>query len=46
MSALAKDFFPPEKYAQYLQETIDIAAIGTVADCMPLTDENRIIVLE
>ncbi len=46
MSALAKDFFPPEKYTQYLQETIDIAAIGTVADCMPLTDENRIIVLE
>lgn len=46
MSALAKDFFPPEKYTQYLQETIDIAAIWTVADCMPLTDENRIIVLE
>jgi len=46
MSALAKYFFPPEKYTQYLQETIDIAAIWTVADCMPLTDENRIIVLE
>jgi single-stranded DNA-specific DHH superfamily exonuclease len=29
-----------------MQETIDIAAIGTVADCMPLVDENRIIVLE
>lgn len=46
MKALAQDFFPPEEYKKYLRETIDIAAIGTVADCMPLVDENRIIVLE
>ncbi len=46
VSALAKDFFPREQYEKYMQETIDIAAIGTVADCMPLVDENRIIVLE
>lgn len=46
MKALAKDFFPPEEYEKYLIETIDIAAIWTVADCMPLVDENRIIVLE
>ncbi len=46
MKALAKDFFPSKDYERYLVETIDIAAIWTVADCMPLTWENRIIVLE
>lgn len=46
MKSLAKDFFPPKEYEKYLRETIDIAAIGTVADCMPLVDENRIIVVE
>lgn len=46
MTALAKDFFPHEEYIKYLQDTIDIAAIWTVWDCMPLIWENRIIVLE
>lgn len=32
------------EYRKYLTESIDIAAIGTVADCMKLTGENRIIV--
>ena len=46
MSALAKEYFSEEDYEKYLQESIDIAAIWTVADCMSLTWENRAIVLE
>lgn len=46
MMALAKDFLKETEYTKYLQESIDIAAIGTVADCMSLTGENRIIVQE
>lgn len=46
MMALARDFFSEEEYKNYLRESIDIAAIGTVADCMSLTGENRIIVQE
>lgn len=46
MMALGKELLSPKEYQSYLQETIDIAAVGTVADCMPLIDENRIIVLE
>lgn len=46
MMALAREFLPENEYASYLRESIDIAAIGTVADCMSLTWENRIIVQE
>lgn len=46
MMALARDFFDEETYKKYLKESIDIAAIWTVADCMSLTGENRIIVKE
>ncbi|USN58414.1 MAG: DHH family phosphoesterase [Candidatus Peribacteria bacterium] len=46
MSALAKEMLPADKYLEYIGESIDIAAIGTVADCMSLTGENRIIVTE
>lgn len=35
---------PPEQRAQTLSEYADLAAIGTVADVMSLTDENRAIV--
>lgn len=46
MMALAKDFLNETEYKSYLQESIDIRAIWTVADCMSLTGENRIIVKE
>lgn len=46
MSALAWEFFTAEEAKAYMQESIDICAIGTVADCMSLTGENRIIVIE
>ncbi|MDD3646867.1 MAG: single-stranded-DNA-specific exonuclease RecJ [Candidatus Gracilibacteria bacterium] len=44
MQALASDYFDEKAYEDYLHESIDIAAIGTVADCMSLTGENRTIV--
>lgn len=44
--ALAREYFNDAQYTRYLRESIDIAAIGTVADCMQLTGENRIIVTE
>jgi len=46
MQALAKEFLDEDKVDDYIRETIDIAAIWTVADCMMLTWENRIIVTE
>lgn len=46
MSALAYEFFSKDEARKYIQESIDIAAIWTVADCMRLTWENRIIVQE
>jgi len=46
MMAVAKEYMEETAYQRYLQESIDIAAIGTVADCMILTGENRIIVRE
>lgn len=44
MMALAREYLNDEEYQKYLVDSIDIAAIGTVADCMPLVGENRIIV--
>ncbi len=46
MQALANEYFPENKAREYVKESIDIAAIWTVADCMKLTWENRIIVQE
>lgn len=34
----------PEKTEQILQKYVDIVSLGTVADCMPMLDENRTIV--
>ena len=44
--ALAREYFDDTAYQKYIQDSIDIAAIWTVADCMQLTWENRIIVTE
>jgi single-stranded-DNA-specific exonuclease len=44
--ALAKEYWSMAEYHRYMRESIDIAAIGTVADCMQLVGENRIIVTE
>jgi single-stranded-DNA-specific exonuclease len=46
MMALAREYLSEDEYKPYLQESIDIAAIWTVADCMSLTGENRVIVQE
>lgn len=46
MMALAREYLPENEYRDYLLESIDICAIWTVADCMSLTSENRIIVIE
>ena len=44
MQALAMEFLDKNEYKKYLTESIDICAIGTVADCMELNWENRTIV--
>lgn len=46
MQALANEFMDEAEAKKYILESIDIAAIWTVADCMRLTWENRIIVQE
>lgn len=46
MQALAYEYMTKEEARAYIIESIDIAAIWTVADCMRLTGENRIIVME
>ena len=46
MCAVASEIFDFEEYEEYVRDSIDICAIGTVADCMTLTWENRLIVVE
>ncbi len=43
IQALWEKFLKHDDYLKYIEETIDIRAIWTVADCMPIIDENRII---
>lgn len=43
VQALWEKFLHRDEYLKYIEETIDIRAIWTVADCMPIVDENRII---
>jgi len=44
ISALVKEFLEEKEAQEYIEETLDIAALWTVADCMNLVWENRIIV--
>ena len=44
--ALSQKYMSENESKQYITESIDITAIGTVADCMQLVWENRIIVTE
>lgn len=46
MQALVYEYMNEKEARNYILESIDLAAIGTVADCMRLTWENRIIVQE
>jgi single-stranded-DNA-specific exonuclease len=42
--ALSLSLFWIEKIQQILKKYVDIVSLGTVADCMPMIDENRTIV--
>lgn len=42
--ALSLTYFWEEKTYAILQKYVDIISLGTVADCMPMLDENRTIV--
>lgn len=46
MDALASKFLAPDEHKRYIEETVDICAIWTVADCMTIVWENRVIVSE
>ncbi len=46
VSALAQKYLSENNAKKYLKESLDIVAIWTVADCMKITWENRIIVKE
>lgn len=42
--AISYTLFGVEKTQDILQKYVDIVSLGTVADCMPMIDENRTIV--
>jgi len=46
IQAIASKIYDQNEYKAYIQECVDICAIWTVADCMDITGENRIIVKE
>ncbi len=46
MQALSLEYFPAKIARDYWIESVDICAIGTVADCMSIIWENRILVRE
>lgn len=44
VQALARSFLPAEEAESYLRDVLDLVALGTVADCVNLQDENRVLV--
>ncbi|MDR2708970.1 MAG: DHH family phosphoesterase, partial [Elusimicrobiota bacterium] len=46
LSLKLKRDFAAQPYYDFFNENLDICALGTIADSMPLLDENRIIVKE
>ncbi|PIZ72617.1 single-stranded-DNA-specific exonuclease RecJ [Candidatus Peregrinibacteria bacterium CG_4_10_14_0_2_um_filter_43_11] len=42
--ALSKDLMEDAERKDYLHRQLGIVALGVVGDCMPLTDENRVLV--
>ncbi len=44
LQAVASKVFPPSEYEAKVSEYLDFAALGTVADMMPIVGENRTIV--
>lgn len=43
VTALAYDYLEAEEAKLYLKSILDIVALGTIADCMPLIEENRVL---
>ena len=43
VTAMAYECLSSTEAQKYLKEILDIVALGTIADCVPLVDENRVI---
>lgn len=44
ITALAYEFLSSAEAKKYLESILDFVALGTIADCMPLIGENRVLV--
>jgi len=43
ISALAEDILDEDEIAEFLEKFLEVCAIGLIADCVSLTNENRIL---
>ena len=44
VQALSSEFFSPDERRRYLNSLLDLVVLGTVADVMPVLEENRVFV--